>query len=156
MNDIKMLKIPYDVPPSMHYSKIKYWRSFLFFVAIFSLVFNVHLYQHLFLNSFILNHTSRLSSCKILLFLFFYLMSLIAWLNELFLGIFCLPFFLSLSHFDALSRSLSCLDVLAHFYAWWIFPFLMKSLLDESCIPLGMMNFRLFKLDAHLFFLSHW
>ena len=29
MYDIKMLKIPYDVPPSMHYSKIKYWRSFL-------------------------------------------------------------------------------------------------------------------------------
>ena len=24
MNDIKRLKIPYDVPPSMHYSKIKY------------------------------------------------------------------------------------------------------------------------------------
>ena len=69
MNDIKRLKIPYDVPPSMHYSKIKYWRSFLFFVAIFSLVFNVHLYQHLFLSSFILNHTSRLSSCKSFLFL---------------------------------------------------------------------------------------
>ena len=29
MNDIKRLKIPYDVPPSMHYSKIQYWRSFL-------------------------------------------------------------------------------------------------------------------------------
>ena len=29
INDIKRLKIPYDVPPSMHYSKIKYWRSFL-------------------------------------------------------------------------------------------------------------------------------
>ena len=28
MNDIKRLKIPYDIPPSMHYSKIKYWRSF--------------------------------------------------------------------------------------------------------------------------------
>ena len=40
-----------------------------FFVAIFSLIFIGHLYQHLFLNSFILNHTSRLSSCKILLFL---------------------------------------------------------------------------------------
>ena len=36
------------------------------------------------------------------------------------------------------------------------FPFLMNSLLDESCIPFGMMNFRLFKLDAHLiFFLYH-
>ena len=88
-------------------------------------------------------------------FFSFFLMSLISWLNELFWGIFCLPFFLSLSHFDALSRSLSYLDVLAHFYAWWIFPFLMKSLLDESCIPLSMMNFRLFKLDAHLFFFSH-
>ena len=32
------------------------------------------------------------------------------------------------------------------------FPFLMNSLLDESCIPLGMMNFGLFKLDAHFFF----
>ena len=40
-----------------------------FFVAIFSLIFIGHLYQHLLLNSFILNHTSRLSSCKILLFL---------------------------------------------------------------------------------------
>ena len=29
MNDIKRLKIPYDVSPSMHYSKIQYWRSFL-------------------------------------------------------------------------------------------------------------------------------
>ena len=29
MNDIKRLKILYNVPPSMHYSKIKYWRSFL-------------------------------------------------------------------------------------------------------------------------------
>ena len=34
------------------------------------------------------------------------------------------------------------------------FPFLMNSLLDESCIPLGMMNFRFFKLDAHFSF-SH-
>ena len=42
---------------------------FDFFVVIFSLVFIGHLYQHLFLCSFILNHTSRLSSCKILLFL---------------------------------------------------------------------------------------
>ena len=40
-----------------------------FFVAIFSLVFIGHLYQNLFLSPFILNHTSRLSSCKILLFL---------------------------------------------------------------------------------------
>ena len=40
-----------------------------FFVAIFSLIFIGHLYQHLFLSSFILNRTSRLSSCKILLFL---------------------------------------------------------------------------------------
>ena len=31
------------------------------------------------------------------------------------------------------------------------FPFLMNSLLDESCIPLGIMNFRVFKLDAHFF-----
>ena len=35
-----------------------------FFVAIFSLIFIGHLYRHLLLNSFILNHTSRLSSCK--------------------------------------------------------------------------------------------
>ena len=34
------------------------------------------------------------------------------------------------------------------------FPFSMKSLLDEPCIPLGMMNFRFFKLDAHFAF-SH-
>ena len=75
-----------------------------------------------------------------------------------FWGHFSLIFFLNLmlfGLFDALSRLLSCLNVLAHFCAWWIFPFLMKSLLDESCIPLGMMNFRLFKLDAHLFFFSH-
>ena len=39
-----------------------------FFVAIFSLIFIGHLYQHLFLSSFILNHNSRLSSCKILFF----------------------------------------------------------------------------------------
>ena len=88
-----------------------------------------------------------------LLFFFF------SWLNEL-LETFCPPFlFLSLmifGHFDAISRLLSCLDALAPFCAWWIFPFLMKSLLDESCIPLDMMNFRLFKLDAHFFFLSHW
>ena len=32
------------------------------------------------------------------------------------------------------------------------FPFLMNSLLDESCFPLGMMNFGLFKPDAHFFF----
>ena len=41
--------------------------SFLF--VIFSLVFISHLYQQLFLCSFLLNHTSRLSSCKIILFL---------------------------------------------------------------------------------------
>ena len=35
------------------------------------------------------------------------------------------------------------------------FPFLMNSLLDESCFPLGMMNFGLFKPDAHFFFFSH-
>ena len=29
--------------------------------------------------------------------------------------------FLNLSHFDALSIHPSCLNVLAHFYAWWIF-----------------------------------
>ena len=40
-----------------------------FFVVIFSLVFIGHLYQHLFLCSFILNHTSKFSSCKIILFL---------------------------------------------------------------------------------------
>ena len=40
-----------------------------FFVVIFSLAFIGHLYQHLLLSSFILNHTSRLSYCKILFFL---------------------------------------------------------------------------------------
>ena len=41
-----------------------------FLVAIFSLIFIGHLYQHLlFLSSFILNHTSRISSCKLILFL---------------------------------------------------------------------------------------
>ena len=34
------------------------------------------------------------------------------------------------------------------------FPFLINFLLDEPCIPLGMMNFRFFKLDVH-FALSH-
>ena len=67
MNDIKRLKIPYDIPPNMHYSKIKFWRSFLISSLSSSHQFG-HLYQHLFLCSFILNHTSRLSSCKILLF----------------------------------------------------------------------------------------
>ena len=74
-----------------------------------------------------------------------------------FWGHFALLVFLRLmifGHFHALSRLLSCLDALAPFCAWWIFPFLMKSLLDESCIPLGMMNFRFFKLDAHFAF-SH-
>ena len=33
------------------------------------------------------------------------------------------------------------------------FPFLMNSLLDESCIPLSIMNFGLFKFDAYFFFL---
>ena len=88
-------------------------------------------------------------------FFFFFLLSSLDWMN--FWGYFSLLVFLSLmifSHFDALSRLLSCFDALAPFYAWWIFPFLMKSLLDESCIPHGMMNFRFFKLDAHFAF-SH-
>ena len=65
-----MLKIPYDVSPKYALLKNQVFEEFShFFVAIFSLVFIGHLYQHLFLSSFILNHTSRLSSCKILLFL---------------------------------------------------------------------------------------
>ena len=40
MNDIKRLKILYNVPPSMHYSKIKYWRSFLI-----SLLSSSHLFS---------------------------------------------------------------------------------------------------------------
>ena len=91
-------------------------------------------------------------------FYFLFLMSLISWLNELFffLGSFAFLVLLSLSHFDTLFRLLSCLDVLAHFYAWWTFSLFMNYLLDESCIPLGMMNFRLFKIDAHFFFLHWW
>ena len=88
------------------------------------------------------------------LFIFFFFgLSSLDWMN--FWGPFSLLVFLSLmifNHFDALSRLLSYLDALAPFCAWWIFPFLMKSLLDESCIPLGMMNFRFFKLDAHFAF----
>ena len=92
-------------------------------------------------------------------FYFLFLMSLISWLNELFFffwGSFAFLVLLSLSHFDTLFRLLSCLDVLAHFYAWWTFSLFMNYLLDESCIPLGMMNFRLFKIDAHFFFLHWW
>ena len=67
----KRLKIPYDVFPKYALIKNQVLEDFShFFVAIFSLIFIGHLYQHLlFLSSFILNHTSRLSSCKIILLL---------------------------------------------------------------------------------------
>ena len=71
-----------------------------------------------------------------------------------FWGPFALLVFLSLmifSHFDALSRLLSCFNALVLDES---FHFLMNSLLDESCIPLDMMNFGFFKLDAHFVF-SH-
>ena len=87
-------------------------------------------------------------------FFFFLCLSSLDWMN--FWGSFAFLVLLSLSHFDTLFRLLSCLDVLAHFYAWWTFSLFMNYLLDESCIPLGMMNFRLFKIDAHFFFLHWW
>ena len=71
-----------------------------------------------------------------------------------FWGPFALLVFLSLmifSHFDALSRLLSCFNALVLDES---FPFLMKFLLDEASTLLGMMNFKFFKLDAHFVF-SH-
>ena len=71
-----------------------------------------------------------------------------------FWGHFSLIVFFSLmifGHFDALSRLLSCFNALVLDES---FPFLMNFLLDEPSTPLGMVNFRLFKLDAHFVF-SH-
>ena len=50
MNDIKRLKIPYDVPPKYALLKNQVLEEFsLFFFVIFSLVFISHLYQQSFL-----------------------------------------------------------------------------------------------------------
>ena len=85
-------------------------------------------------------------------FLFFFFgLSSLDWM--IFWGPFALLVFLlmNFSHFDALSRLLSCLNALAPFCTWWIFFFL----LDKPSTLLGMMNFRFFKLDAHfIFFLT--
>ena len=59
-------------------------------------------------------------------FSLFLCLSSLHWMN--FWGSFAFLVFLSLSHFDALSRLLSCLDALAPFCAWWIFSFFLWTL----------------------------
>ena len=91
-----------------------------------------------------------------LFFFLFFLMSLISWLNELFLGIFCLPFFLSLSHFDALSRLLSCLNALVPFCAWWIFSFFDELSFGWTFYSSWHDEFQVLQTWCTFCFLSHW
>ena len=74
-----------------------------------------------------------------------------------FWGPFSLLVFLNLMIFGHFDAFLDFFLTLMHMHLFVFdesFPLLMDSLLDETCIPLGMMNFGLFKLDVH-FFSSH-
>ena len=63
--------------------------------------------------------------------------------------------FRNLSHFDALSLHPSCLNVLAHFYAWWIFSFFWWTLFWMNLVfLLEWWILGSSKLDAHFTF-SH-
>ena len=74
-----------------------------------------------------------------------------------FLGPFALLVFPSLMILVILMHSLDFFLASMHLHLSVLdesFPFLINFLLDEPGIPLGMVNFRLFKLDAHFVF-SH-
>ena len=85
-------------------------------------------------------------------FFFFFCLSSLDWMN--FLGIFWLLCFSQFKSFWCTLYTSFLPRWTCTFLCLMNLSFLMKSLLDKSYIPLGMMNFRFFKLDAHFSF-SH-